>query len=87
MACGTAVVATPNPGSREVLGEDYAGLVEDAAFARALLALLADEGARRALEAAGICRAAEFSIDHMVEQYEALLSDLRGSHARSIVSA
>ena len=30
MACGTAVIATPNPGSREVLGEDYSGLVEDA---------------------------------------------------------
>ena len=27
------------------------------------------------------------SIDRMVDQYEALLNDLRGSHARSIVSA
>jgi glycosyltransferase involved in cell wall biosynthesis len=87
MACGTAVVATPNPGSREVLGEDYGGLVDDADFAPALMNLLADERARRALEAAGIRRAADFSIDRMVDEYEALLSDLRGSHARSIVSA
>ena len=33
MACGTAVVATPNPGSREVLGDgEYGRLVDDAAF-------------------------------------------------------
>ena len=87
MACGTAVIATPNPGSREVLGEEYSGLVEDAAFAPALMKLLADEGRRRALEIAGIRRAAEFSIDRMIDQYETLLSDLRGSHARSIASA
>jgi phosphatidyl-myo-inositol alpha-mannosyltransferase len=87
MACGTAVIATPNPGSLEVLGRDYAGLVEDAAFAPALVKVLADEGTRRLLEAAGISRAAEFSLDHMIDEYEALLSDLRGSHARSFVSA
>ena len=86
MACGTAVIATPNPGSREVLGEDYSGLVEDKVFAPALMKLLGDEGRRRALEIAGIRRAATFSIDRMVDQYETLLSDLRGSHARSIVS-
>ncbi len=39
MACGTAVIATPNPGSREVLGEDYSGLVEDNVFAPALMKL------------------------------------------------
>ena len=87
MSCGTAVVATPNPGSREVLGESYGGLVEDAEFAPSLLMLLADEGRRRALEIAGIRRAGEFSIDRMIDQYEALLSGLRGSHARSVASA
>ena len=87
MACGTAVVATPNPGSREVIGDDYAGVVEDSAFAPTLLNLLADEGARRALQAAGLRRAAEFSLDRTIDQYEALLSDIRDSHARSIVSA
>jgi glycosyltransferase involved in cell wall biosynthesis len=87
MACGTAIIATPNPGSCEVLGEDYAGLVDDDVFAPALMKLLSDEGRRRAIEIAGIRRAADFSIDRMVDQYEALLSDLRGSHARSIVSA
>jgi glycosyltransferase involved in cell wall biosynthesis len=87
MACGTAVVATPNPGSREVLGDDYGGLAEDGEFAPALVALLKDESRRRALERSGLRRAAEFSIDRMIDQYEALLSDLRGSHARSVASA
>lgn len=87
MACGTAVIATPNPGSREVLGEDYGGLVEDSAFATTLLKILGDEGRRRVLELAGIRRAAEFSVDRMIDQYETLLNGLRGGHARSIVSA
>jgi phosphatidylinositol alpha-mannosyltransferase len=87
MACGTAVIATPNPGSREVLGRDYSGLVEDSAFAAALVQVLGDGAGRRARETAGIRRAADFSIDRMIDQYEALLNDLRGSHARSIASA
>jgi len=87
MACGTAVVATPNVGSREVLGQRYGGLVEDADFATALVAVLGDAERRRALELAGIRRAADFSMDQMIDQYEALLTEVRGSHARSIVSA
>jgi glycosyltransferase involved in cell wall biosynthesis len=87
MACGTAVVATPNAGSREVLGEQYGGLVADADFAAALVGVLADAGKRRALELAGSRRAADFSMDQMLDQYEALLTEVRGSHARSIVSA
>jgi phosphatidylinositol alpha-mannosyltransferase len=87
MACGTAVIATPNPGSREVLGENYGGLVEDVAFASAVMQVLADESRRRVLETAGAHRAGEFSIDRMIDQYEALLGDLRGPHARSVASA
>jgi glycosyltransferase involved in cell wall biosynthesis len=87
MACGTAVLATPNCGSREVLGEDYPGLVGDVEFAPALLNLLADEGARCALESVGLRRAADFSMDRMLDGYEALFGELRGSHARSIASA
>jgi glycosyltransferase involved in cell wall biosynthesis len=87
MACGTAVVATSNAGSREVLGERYGGLVDDADFATALVAVLADAAKRRALELAGLERAADFSMDRMLDQYEALLTEVRGSHARSIVSA
>lgn len=87
MASGTAVVATPNPGSVEVLGEGYAGLVEDADFGAALVKMLGDPDRRRALELAGIRRATDFSVDRMIDQYEALLTEVRGSHARSIASA
>ena len=87
MACGTAVVATPNPGSVEVLGEGYAGLVADADFGPTLVKLLGDPDRRRALELMGIQRAADFSVDRMIDQYEALLTEVRGSHARSVVSA
>ena len=87
MACGTAVIATPNSGSIEVLGKGYAGLVEDGDFAAALMKMLGDPDRRRALELAGIRRAADFSVDRMIDQYEALLTEVRGSHARSVVSA
>lgn len=87
MACGTAVVATPNPGSREVLGEGYGGLVEGGEFAAAVMKVLGDESRRRALENAGIRRAGEFSVGRMIDQYEALLNGLRGTHARSVARA
>jgi glycosyltransferase involved in cell wall biosynthesis len=87
MACGTAVIATPNAGSREVLGNDYGGLVTDDEFAPALLQVLTNESRRRALEWAGVDRAVAFSIDRMIDDYEALLNELRGSHAASISSA
>lgn len=87
MACGVAVVATPNPGSLEVLGEDYGGLAEDREFAPAIMKLLGDEARRRGLEMSGIRRAGEFSIERMIDRYEALLSESRGAHARSIASA
>jgi glycosyltransferase involved in cell wall biosynthesis len=87
MACGTAVVATPNPGSREVLRNGAFGrLVEDAAFAPAILDLLRDHSSRQALEAAGLRRAADLSLSSMVGRYEAVLVGMTGAHARSIVS-
>jgi glycosyltransferase involved in cell wall biosynthesis len=87
MACGTAVVATRNPGSREVLGDNWGGLVDDATFARMVVNVLSDDQRRHALELAGLRRAEEFSLGRMIDQYEALLKESRGSHARSIVSA
>ena len=88
MACGTAVLATPNPGSREVIGGSPHGrLAEDAGFSEALLGLLTDGSLRRASEAAGLLRAREFSIDLMLDRYESLLMQLCGAHAGSIASA
>ena len=87
MACGTAVVATPNPGSREVLGEgEYGCLANDDAFGSALLDLLAHEDVRRAAESKGLARAQQFRADVMIDQYEALLMQVSGHDAKSIAS-
>jgi glycosyltransferase involved in cell wall biosynthesis len=88
MASGTGVVATPNPGSREVLADGaYGRLVEDAAFARAIVELLGDQTSRHALETAGLRRAQHLSLDSMINSYETVLTRLSGRHARSIASA
>jgi glycosyltransferase involved in cell wall biosynthesis len=88
MACGTAVVATPNPGSREVLeGGTYGRLVEDGAFGPAILDLLGDDTGRHALEQAGLRRAQQLSLDSMIDRYETVLAQLSGTHVRSIASA
>jgi glycosyltransferase involved in cell wall biosynthesis len=88
MASGTAVVATPNPGSREVLADGrYGRLVDDRAFGAALLDLLAHEDVRRAAEVVGIERAQEFRADAMIDRYEALLMELCGQDAKSVASA
>ena len=88
MASGTAVVATPNPGSREVLADGRFGrLVADQAFGGALLDLLAHEDVRRAAELGGISRAQQFRAETMIDRYEALLMQLCGHDAKSVASA
>jgi glycosyltransferase involved in cell wall biosynthesis len=88
MACGTAVVATPNPGSGEVLdGGAYGRLVDDDAFGDAVLELLAREDLRRVEESKGIVRATQFSVDLMIDRYEALLAHVCGRHAESVASS
>jgi len=87
MACGTPVVATPNPGSTEVLGDGQYGLLaRDEGFADALLSLLRDDSARRALSLRGIQRAREHSLTVMLNRYEELLSELVAVNAKSVAS-
>ena len=85
MACGTAVVATPNPGSLEVLGtEPSAGLaVPDEDFPAAILELLQNSAVREARERAGVERARQFPLAVMIDRYEAVLADLCGAHVRT----
>jgi phosphatidylinositol alpha-mannosyltransferase len=88
MACGTAVVAAPNPGSLEVLaGGRYGRVAAAAEFGEAILQLLGDADRRHALEASGVQRAQQYSLSLMVDHYETLLSELSCSDARSIRSA
>lgn len=79
MACGTPVVATPNPGALEVLEGGKFGLITDpAALGPCLVALLGDEGRRAALAGAALRRAQDFSWDKVVAQYEAIYRELLG---------
>ena len=74
MACGTCVVATPNPGSREVLLDGrFGNLADDAAFGDALVGLLGDAQRRLDMEAAGLSRSNQLSLDAMLDRYETLL--------------
>ena len=75
MACGTPVVATPNPGAREVTCEGRWGwLASDEELGSALLRVLTEPGLRQMMREAGLKRAQEFGWDAVCEQYERLYS-------------
>ncbi len=77
MASGTAVVATPNAGSRELLdGGRYGRLADGDHFADAVIELLEDPGQRAALIRRGLDRAAAYSLDRTIDSYEALMFSL-----------
>jgi phosphatidylinositol alpha-mannosyltransferase len=84
MACGTPVIASPNPGSREVLDDGRSGvLADDAAFGGELAALLGDAPRRARLADEGLRRARTYSLSRMVSEYEELLYELTEVHAGS----
>ena len=88
MACGTAVVATPNAGSAEVLAAGrYGRLVERERFGAAIVELLSDTSGRHALEVDGVARARQLSSEIMIDRYEALLRRLTHFDARRIATA
>jgi glycosyltransferase involved in cell wall biosynthesis len=77
MASGTPVVATRNPGSREVLDDGRCGLlVEDGEFGTALAQLLGDTEARERMTRLGLERAQEYSLELTIDRYEALLAEI-----------
>jgi phosphatidylinositol alpha-mannosyltransferase len=83
LACGTPVVATPNPGSREVLdGGRFGVLADDDRFAGEVCRLLADAHVRQRLALAGLERAAEYDISRMAVRYEQLIQELVPSSSR-----
>jgi glycosyltransferase involved in cell wall biosynthesis len=87
MACGTPIVASLNPGSRDVLGEESCGLLPtDEEFAGTVAALLSDERKRAELSAAGLRRASQFTLTRMLESYEKVLFDLTGVYVKSMAS-
>jgi glycosyltransferase involved in cell wall biosynthesis len=87
MACGTVVVATPNPGSREVLRHGECGLLsDDEALGDVLVRVLGDEAERVSLAAGGLRRADTFSLDAMLDRYEHVLLELTSAHESPVVS-
>ena len=78
MASGTAVVATANAGSRELLdGGRYGRLVElDARFPADVLEILSNRQMRDRYSKCGLERARRFSVESTVEQYERVLESL-----------
>ena len=84
MASGTAVVATPNTGARDLLGSsDYGLVVKDKEFARATLELLASEPERRRYEQAGITRAAGRTWAAVARAYAGVYADALAKRAGS----
>jgi glycosyltransferase involved in cell wall biosynthesis len=70
MSSGTAVLATPNTGASELLGNGRFGvLADDAIFGDALLRLLHDPDMRARIEAAGLERARAFAWQEVAHAY------------------
>jgi phosphatidyl-myo-inositol alpha-mannosyltransferase len=77
LSCGTPVVATPNAGSRFVLGDgEYGELCQPESLGDTLLALLQDPGRRQRLSELGLVRAREFSMDRVSEAYERIYESI-----------
>lgn len=73
MACGTPVVATPNPGALEATAEGrYGWLAQDHELGFALLRVLTEKPLREQMREAGLKRAQEFSWDDVSARYERL---------------
>ena len=75
MACGTPVVATPNPGARELLEDGkWGALARASELGPVLLSLLNDAPKRLSFAQLGLERAEEFAQDRVVDAYEALFA-------------
>jgi phosphatidylinositol alpha-mannosyltransferase len=73
MASGCAVVATDNPGAREVtVHGEYGALVDDAALGQTLVRLLTSSEERALLVGRAQQRAAQFDLKNVAASYEAL---------------
>lgn len=71
MASGTAVVASPNLGAKEVLdGGKYGLIVEDDQLGNSINQLIADQDLLNHYISQGLTRAKDFSWNRVVEQYE-----------------
>lgn len=76
MASGTAVVASPNVGAREVTLEGRCGLLAtDSELGNILVKALIDPDLRQRMQESGIERARDFAWNNVCSQYEALYAN------------
>lgn len=84
MACGTPVVATPNPGALEVLdGGRFGFITELETLGTSLAAILGDDGLRMNFAECGLERARTYDIHQIAQQYLSLATDFASSRNRS----
>lgn len=82
MASGTPVVASPNPGAREVLGDGRFGvLADDDDLGDALLRVLDDPALAADLSERGLARATAYSWPSVIDRYEDLYLELLRARA------
>ncbi|NNE34454.1 MAG: glycosyltransferase family 4 protein [Rhodothermales bacterium] len=80
MGAGTPVVATPNPGSLEVLQNGESGLLpEDNELGAAIVRLLQNADERQSLVEKGFVRVRDFSWPKIVDQYEEVYRQAMGT--------
>ena len=82
MASGTAVIATPNPGSIEVLAGGKFGVIsKPKELGNVLVSLLRDDRRRRDLAQVGAQQAERFAWPALAKQYESLYRQLLNDRA------
>ena len=83
LACATPVVASPNPGAREVLRDGRDGvLAGDDDLGAALLALLSDAERRSTLSEVGLARASDFDWNLVAQRYEEVYRQAQARHVQ-----
>jgi glycosyltransferase involved in cell wall biosynthesis len=81
MASGTPVVATPNPGSSELLAGGRCGVIaDDAGYADALLVLLREPAERERVAAAGYERSRDYAWSRIARAYLAVYHEAVARH-------
>ena len=87
MSSGTMVVATANPGAREILGDGSGRIVEDGDLGSALIEVLSSEVMRAEHVATGLKRVETYHLVRIAEQYESRYDRLLASPKTSTTGA
>ncbi len=88
MACGTPVVASPNPGAKEILRNGrYGVLAEDEQLPDTILSVLQDVERRERLGTLGLSHAAAYSWDRIAAEYERVYQQAGRVHRKEALCA